>query len=81
MYESFVCRGDLIYIVGHSVRFIYNGKHVSGVVDSVKVIDGKKIAPENRGKTLIVVGLDDDADDRKNGKFRSYYLHKIEKVL
>lgn len=71
----------MIHDVGFSVRFVYNGKKVSGIVDSVKVVDGKRIAPENRGQTMIVVALDDDCEDRQNGAYRSYYIHKIEEVL
>lgn len=78
----------MIHDVGFSVRFMYHGKRVSGIVDSVKVVgDTKRIAPENRGKTMIVVCLDDTSGDydffscKPGAQFRSYYLHKIEEVL
>ena len=57
--------------IGSRVNFNYDGKAVSGIVEDMKVVDGKKIAPENRGKTLIVVKRDD-------GSYRSYYLYKVE---
>lgn len=71
----------IIVETGYSVRFSYNGKRVSGIIDAVKTVgEDKRITPENRGKTLIVVALDDDADDRPHGAYRSYYVHRIEKL-
>ena len=71
--------------VGTTVRFRYNDKKVVGTVDSFRVVDGKRIAPENRGQTLVVVRLDIQSDDydsfsRKPAQFKSYYLHKTEEL-
>lgn len=70
--------------IGSTIRFKYNDKKVVGIVDSVKVVDGKRIAPENRGKTLVVVRLEIESDDYDSfstkTQFKSYYLHKTEEL-
>jgi len=71
--------------VGTTIRFRYNDKKVVGTVDSVRVVDGKRVAPENRGQTLVVVRLDIQSDDydsfsRKPAQFKSYYKHKMESI-
>lgn len=71
--------------IGQSIQFSYNGKRVSGTIDNIKVVDGKRVAPENRGKTMVVVWLDDNSDDydylsKKSAQFRSYYRHKMQNV-
>lgn len=55
---------------GSQLFFKYGEKRVFGTVDSIKVVDGKRIAPENRGKQLVRVKLE-------NGEYRSYYAHKM----